>query len=67
VTGDNTLPTAGFLQTVGVVSSHHFPSVFATIYNYAWFVGFAIAAVIHLLGTRILQQHTLPQQDMFKM
>eukprot|EP00242_Pyramimonas_sp_CCMP2087_P017892 CAMPEP_0198226230 /NCGR_PEP_ID=MMETSP1445-20131203/104520_1 /TAXON_ID=36898 /ORGANISM="Pyramimonas sp., Strain CCMP2087" /LENGTH=549 /DNA_ID=CAMNT_0043905999 /DNA_START=150 /DNA_END=1796 /DNA_ORIENTATION=- len=50
----------GFLQTVGVVSSHYFPSVFATIYNYAWFVGFAIAAVIHLLGMRVLQQHTLP-------
>jgi NCS1 family nucleobase:cation symporter-1 len=41
----------GFLHYVKVVS--HVPSVFTAIYGYAWFVGFALAAVTYVVGCRI--------------
>lgn len=38
----------GFLAAAGAVDS--VPAVFSTIYTYAWFVGFGIAAVVYLGG-----------------
>ncbi len=37
----------GFLHAAGFVSA--VPPVFDTIYGYAWFVGFAVAAIVYLL------------------
>src|SRR5690606_6885985 len=37
----------GFLKAAGFVDS--VPAIFETIYAYAWFVGLAIAALVHLL------------------
>ena len=37
----------GFLKAAGFVDS--VPAIFETIYAYAWFVGLAIAAIVHLL------------------
>jgi NCS1 family nucleobase:cation symporter-1 len=35
----------GFLTTIGVVSKDTFPAWIDLLYNYAWFVGFAISAI----------------------
>ena len=39
----------GFLATVGALDKARVPGVFLTIYNYAWFVGFALAFGIYLV------------------
>ena len=39
----------GFLATVGALDKAQVPVVFLTIYDYAWFVGFALAFGIYLL------------------
>lgn len=41
----------GFLQVAGIVDS--VPAVFASVYTYAWFVGFAISGGLHLLGMKL--------------
>jgi len=39
----------GFLMTAGFAKADAFPGVFATIYTYAWFAGFAIAFTLYAL------------------
>ncbi|HMP84831.1 MAG TPA: cytosine permease, partial [Verrucomicrobiota bacterium] len=39
----------GFLATVGAVNKAGVPAVFLSIYNYAWFVGFAVAFGVYLI------------------
>jgi NCS1 family nucleobase:cation symporter-1 len=39
----------GFLVTIKVLSPHVVPEFFGKIYNYAWFVGFAIAFVTYIV------------------
>jgi len=46
----------GFLVAVGAVSREQVPAFFLSLYNYAWFVGFAVAFVVYLLG----RKHTAP-------
>lgn len=38
----------GFLVTVKVIDAGSVPEFFVTLYNYAWFVGFAIAFILYL-------------------
>jgi NCS1 family nucleobase:cation symporter-1 len=44
----------GFLKAAGAVDA--VPAPFETIYTYAWFVGFALAGALYLLGMRLLPQ-----------
>jgi NCS1 family nucleobase:cation symporter-1 len=39
----------GFLVNVKVISAGSIPAFFVRLYDYAWFVGFAIAFVVYLL------------------
>jgi NCS1 family nucleobase:cation symporter-1 len=39
----------GFLAVAGFVSPEAIPSVFHTLYAYAWFAGFAIAFAVYVL------------------
>lgn len=39
----------GFLVTVNVLDPKTVPSFFVALYNYAWFVGFAIAFILYLI------------------
>jgi NCS1 family nucleobase:cation symporter-1 len=39
----------GFLVTVKAVSAEHVPSVLVASYNYAWFIGFAVAFLAYLV------------------
>ncbi len=41
----------GFLQAAGFVA--HVPPLFQSLYTYAWFVGFALAAGLHLAGMKL--------------
>ncbi len=43
----------GFLAQVGLVDPAHLPHVFAEIYSFAWFAGFAIAFVAYLLFRKL--------------
>ena len=43
----------GFLAHVKLISPTSVPHFFVTLYDYAWFVGFAIAFVVYLLLRRI--------------
>ena len=38
----------GFLVTVKLVDSANVPAFFVRLYDYAWFVGFAIAFIVYL-------------------
>ena len=44
----------GFLKAAGAVES--VPEVFNTIYTYAWFVGFILAALLYVAGMKALPQ-----------
>jgi NCS1 family nucleobase:cation symporter-1 len=44
----------GFLKAAGAVES--VPEIFNTIYTYAWFVGFILAALIYVVGMKALPQ-----------
>jgi nucleobase:cation symporter-1, NCS1 family len=44
---------AGFLVTVKLVNADAVPAFFVRLYDYAWFVGFAIAFVVYLLLRRV--------------
>ena len=42
------LPNApGFLLTVGLISNDVFPEWISHLYNYAWFVGFAVSFIVY--------------------
>lgn len=42
----------GFLEAAGVVDQ--VPAVFSSIYTYAWFVGFFLSGLFHVVGTRLV-------------
>ncbi|MEZ4823046.1 MAG: hypothetical protein R2942_11740 [Ignavibacteria bacterium] len=42
----------GFLLTVGLISNDVFPEWISHLYNYAWFVGFAVSFVVYYLLMR---------------
>jgi NCS1 family nucleobase:cation symporter-1 len=46
----------GFLSAAGLVES--VPAIFSTIYNYAWFVGVVLGAVVYLGLMRMNQPTT---------
>ncbi len=48
----------GFLHQVKAVES--VPAVFDTIYTYAWFVGFAVAAILYLLFMKLMPASSAP-------
>jgi NCS1 family nucleobase:cation symporter-1 len=43
----------GFLTTVGAVSKDSVPASISGLYNYAWFVGFAISLASYILITSL--------------
>ena len=45
---------ASFAQGRGHSARASFPPVFDTIYTYAWFVGFGVAAVVYLVLMLVL-------------
>jgi NCS1 family nucleobase:cation symporter-1 len=42
----------GFLHVLGALES--VPAIFDTLYTYAWFVGFAVSAAVHVVGLRFV-------------
>jgi NCS1 family nucleobase:cation symporter-1 len=46
----------GFLATVEVVSRASVPAFFLSLYSYAWFVGFALAFAVYLVGRKLSPQ-----------
>jgi len=47
------IPNApGFLLTVGLISNEVFPEWISHLYNYAWFVGFAVSFVVYYILMR---------------
>jgi NCS1 family nucleobase:cation symporter-1 len=45
----------GFLVATNVLSKDNVAPAFLAIYNYAWFVGFAVAFVLYLVGRKIFR------------
>jgi NCS1 family nucleobase:cation symporter-1 len=45
----------GFLVATNVLGKDQIAPAFLTIYNYAWFVGFAMAFVLYLVGRKIFR------------
>ncbi|RYD35756.1 MAG: nitrate reductase [Verrucomicrobiaceae bacterium] len=43
----------GFLATIGVIEKSSVPSLLMAGYNYAWFIGFALAFVLYLILRKI--------------
>lgn len=43
----------GFLVTVKLLPASAVPAFFVSLYSYAWFVGFGIAFVVYLTGTKL--------------
>ncbi|MGA2244100.1 MAG: NCS1 family nucleobase:cation symporter-1 [Verrucomicrobiota bacterium] len=43
----------GFLVNVKLLSASSVPSFLAHLYNYAWFVGFAVAFVVYIAGRKL--------------
>ncbi len=43
----------GFLVNIKVLSAESIPVSLAHLYNYAWFIGFAVAFVVYLAGRKI--------------
>jgi nucleobase:cation symporter-1, NCS1 family len=43
----------GFLINVNLLGASHFPASLAQLYNYAWFIGFAVAFVVYLAGRKL--------------
>ena len=43
----------GFLVNIKVLSAERIPAALAHLYNYAWFIGFAVAFVVYLIGRRL--------------
>ena len=43
----------GFLVNIKALSSESVPPLLAQLYNYAWFIGFAVAFVVYLVGRKL--------------
>jgi NCS1 family nucleobase:cation symporter-1 len=43
----------GFLINVKLLNSASVPPLLAQLYNYAWFIGFAVAFVVYLMGRKL--------------
>jgi NCS1 family nucleobase:cation symporter-1 len=43
----------GFLAVIGAIPAESLPAIFHTLYNQAWFVGFALAFALHLLFRKL--------------
>jgi cytosine/uracil/thiamine/allantoin permease len=43
----------GFLVTIKVLKNEDVAPIFMTVYNYAWFVGFAVAFTAYLAGRKL--------------
>jgi NCS1 family nucleobase:cation symporter-1 len=43
----------GFLVNVNLLSASNVPVFLAQLYNYAWFIGFAVAFVVYLAGRKL--------------
>jgi len=41
---------------IGALPGNSTTPLFAALYNWAWFVGFGIAAVVYLLGMKVLSR-----------
>ena len=46
----------GFLVNIKVLPAENVPSALVQLYNYAWFIGFAVAFVIYLAGRKLAPQ-----------
>ena len=46
----------GFLVTMKIVDSTSVPPFFVRLYDYAWFVGFAIAFVVYLVLRTLISE-----------
>jgi NCS1 family nucleobase:cation symporter-1 len=44
----------GFLVNIKALPVEHIPAALVHLYNYAWFIGFAVAFVIYLLGRKLI-------------
>ena len=49
----------GFLTTVNVVSKDSFPGWMNQLYNYAWFIGFAVSGISYLIMTPKKEQERI--------
>jgi NCS1 family nucleobase:cation symporter-1 len=43
----------GFLVNVKLIAPDSVPSILSELYNYAWFVGFAVAFVVYIIGRKL--------------
>ena len=43
----------GFLVNIKALSAESIPASLAHLYNYAWFIGFAVAFVVYLIGRKL--------------
>ncbi len=43
----------GFLVNVKLLSAESVPPLLAHLYNYAWFIGFAVAFIVYLAGRKL--------------
>jgi NCS1 family nucleobase:cation symporter-1 len=43
----------GFLVNINALSAESIPASLAHLYNYAWFIGFAVAFVVYLVGRKL--------------
>ncbi len=43
----------GFLVNIKALSAESIPAALAHLYNYAWFIGFAVAFVVYLVGRKL--------------
>jgi len=43
----------GFLVNVKLLDSNNVPASLAHLYNYAWFIGFAVAFAAYLIGRKL--------------
>ena len=50
----------GFLAAIGVLDKEKLAPIFLTLYSYAWFIGFATAFVLYLLGKKFVSESPEP-------
>ena len=53
----------GFLVTIQALPATSVPAFFVSLYRYAWFVGFAIAFLLYLLGKQLFSSRALRSFD----
>jgi NCS1 family nucleobase:cation symporter-1 len=51
----------GFLVNIKVLSAEKVPSIFLTMYHYAWFIGFALAFTIYTVARQICPSASVPR------